>query len=848
MPYALKDKVKAELDNMERNGVIIKEDHPTEWVNSMVVVTKPNGKLRICMDPNDLNKSIMREHFPLKTIEEITAEIEEATMFTKLDATNGFWQVKLDEPSSKLCTFNTPFGRYRFLRLPFGINSASEIFQRTTSEMVQSIAGAENVIDDILVWGRNREEHDRRLKQVLEKAQEYNLKLSPGKCEFRKPEVTFVGHRLTKEGVKPDPEKVRAVKEMKQPTTVKELQTFLGFVTYLGKFIPNMSTITAPLRTLLEKDTAWHWNAEQESSFQELKSIASSEPVLQYYNAKKPVKLSVDASSTGLGAVLLQDDKPVAYASRALTETQQRYAQIEKETLAILYGCTKFHEFVYGKDIQIETDHKPLQAIFNKPLWQSPARLQKLRLALQRYNLHVNYKPGKEMYIADHLSRSYLNETVENLVPDLQINEVHLIAHLPVSDVMYKQIQTETAKDADLTELMETVLNGWPNNKDDLPSSARPYWTFRDELSCIDGILYKSEKIVIPKSLRKKMLAVIHEPHLGIVKSINRARDVLFWLGMTADIEQTVRACTICAATQNANPKEPMLIPDIPNRPWSKLAADLFEFRGIHYLLVVDYFSKWPEVLKLDNLSSSNTVSYMKGLFSRYGIPDEVVSDNGPQFSSGHFKSFAEDYNFKHTTSSPHFAQSNGQAERAVQTVKNLIRKSEDPSKALLAYRNTPLSNEIDLSPAQIFLGRRLKTNLPTAESLLKPHPYSADEIHNRLRTRQLRSKVNYDTKGTRKLDQLRNNEKVMFQTGDTWTRGTIIQKHHTPRSYVVSNFHGTKFRRNRKHIRRTQSDEPTNPCAQDESTEEEEEPRNSCVQTRSGRISKTTRFSDYVH
>ena len=350
------------------------------------------------------------------------------------------------------------------------------------------------------------------------------------------------------------------------------------------------------------------------------------------------MKLSVDASSTGRqGAVLLQEYTPVAYASRALTETQQRYAQIEKETLAILYGCTKFHEFVYGKDIQIETDHKPLQAIFNKPLWQSPARLQKLRLALQRYNLHVIYKPGKEMYIADHLSRSYLNETVKNLVPDLQINEVHLIAHLSVSDVMYKQIQTETAKDADLMELMETVLNGWPNNKDDLPSSARPYWTFGDELSCIDGILYRSEKIVIPKSLRKKMLAVIHEPHLGIVKSINRARDVLFWLGMTADIAQTVRACTICAATQNANPKEPMLIPDIPNRPWSKLAADLFEFRGIHYLLVVDYFSKWPEVLKLGNLSSSNTVSYTKGLFSKYGIPDEVVSDNGPQFSSGHF-------------------------------------------------------------------------------------------------------------------------------------------------------------------------------------------------------------------
>ncbi|CAC5395336.1 unnamed protein product [Mytilus coruscus] len=267
IPIAIKDKVKAELDRMEDIGVIFKQQEPTQWVNSMVTVIKPNGKIRICIDPRDLNKAILREHYPLKTVEEVISQMPNAKVFSKLDATSGFWHIQLDEPSSKLCTFNTPFGRYRFARLPFGINSASEVFQKIVSEMVSDIEGAEAMIDDILIWGSDQKEHDMRLKQVLDRAREYNLKLSAGKCEISKPEVTYVGHRLTSEGVKPDPEKIRAVNKMSKPECVKDLQTFMGFIQYLGKFMPNMSTVSAPLRTLLEKNTVWHWDEIQETSF-----------------------------------------------------------------------------------------------------------------------------------------------------------------------------------------------------------------------------------------------------------------------------------------------------------------------------------------------------------------------------------------------------------------------------------------------------------------------------------------------------------------------------------------------------------------------------------------------------
>ncbi|CAC5401780.1 unnamed protein product [Mytilus coruscus] len=478
--------------------------------------------------------------------------------------------------------------------------------------------------------------------------------------------------------------------------------------------------------------------------------MATNAPLLQFYDPNKLLTLSVDASSKGLGAVLIQNQKPVAYASRALTQTQQQYPQIEKETLAIVYGCNKFHEYVYGRRVQIETDHKPLQSIFLKPLHQTLPRLQRLLIALEKYDLKVDYKPGKEMYLADHLSRSFLKETKEVLVPDLHVNDIHLISHMPIAPEMYAKFQKETANDEHLQELQDVIFDGWPNEKSELLHSLRPYWTFRDELSVIDGLLYKSNKAIVPKALQNEMLDKIHESHLGIVKSKSRARDVLFWIGMGQDIEDKVKACGLCAQHQSLNAKEPMLMPEIPERPWSKLATDLFEYQKQHYLLVVDYYSKWPEVMKLDNETSKSTIDYLKGLMSRFGYIDELVSDNGPQFSSLEFKRFATEYGFKHTTSSP----SNGQAERSVQTIKKLIMKSKDPHKALLDYRNTPL--DIDLSPAQLFLNRRLKTSLPTSLPLLMPQNINNREIIKKLKIRQRKAKTNFDKHCGPELKQLK--------------------------------------------------------------------------------------------
>jgi transposase InsO family protein len=360
--------------------------------------------------------------------------------------------------------------------------------------------------------------------------------------------------------------------------------------------------------------------------------------------------------------------------------------------------------------------------------------------------------------------------------------------------------------------LIDIVLEGWPTEKTNLATDLRVYWNFRDEISVIDGLLFKGPKVIVPFSLRAQMLEKIHEGHLGIVKCKQRARDVLYWPGLARDIEEKVSKCQTCSQRQRQQPKEPLLPHEPPNRPWAKIATDLFELDNQHYLCTVDYYSKWIEVDKLDSQYSSATTEVLKQHFSRYGIPDEVVSDNGPQFSSSEFAKFAKDYEFSHSTSSPHYPQANGQVERSVQTVKNLMRKSKDINKALLSYRNTSLEG-INMSPAQLLMGRRLKTTLPTTAELLKPP--SQDKIKEKLIQGKENQKRNFDLHVGKELEILQKGETVRMKHGNTWVPAVVSYKHFSPRSYVVKTEEGRSYRRNRRQLNKCYTTMTSTPTRQ---------------------------------
>ena len=403
VPVPLRDTLKSELDNMVKNGILAKVTEPTSWVSSLVIVKKPNGKIRVCLDPRDLNRAIKRSHYPLPTIEEVATRLSGAKVFSVLDAKCGFWQVKLDEKSSYLTTMNTPFGRYRWLRMPFGINSAPEVWQQRMHELVEGLTGVEVIADDFLVcgFGDTNEaaiaNHDQNLKAFLRRARERNLTLNSEKLKLRQSQVPFIGHLLTAEGLKPDPSKVQAIVDYPVPTNLAELRTFLGMVQYLAKFCQHLSTASQPLRQLEKKEVEWHWQRPQSKAFNEIKDLVTKAPVLRYFDVSKNITIQCDASQYGIGATLLQEGQPVHYANRALTTTEQNYAQIEKELLAVVFSCEHFEHYIYGKHVTVETDHKPLIAIQKKPINTASKRLQRMMLRLQRFDLNLTYKPGKEM-------------------------------------------------------------------------------------------------------------------------------------------------------------------------------------------------------------------------------------------------------------------------------------------------------------------------------------------------------------------------------------------------------------------------------------------------------------------
>ena len=811
VPVHLKNKVKEKLDDMCRQKIIEPVDKPTSWVSQMVVTTKKSGDLRICLNPKELNNVLKREHYMLPTLDDILPNLSKARLFSKLDLKNGYWHLTMDDKSSDLLCFATPFGRYKWLRLPFGLSTSGEIFQK---RLHQALDGLENVIcvaDDILVYGVGENDdkalknHDLCLEKLIKRCETHGVRLNKEKCQFRAKSLNFLGHVVTNDGLKPDPEKVRAITEMPKPEDVAGIHRLSGTVNYLARFMPKLSEIMAPIRQLTHKDSEFIWSDECDRAFAEIKRIASKAPVLAYYDHSKPLDIQCDASNKAVGSVLLQEDHPIAYMSRAFSDTETRYAPIEKEMLAVVLSLEHFHQYTFGRPVTVYSDHKPLESILKKSLSAAPRRLQNMILRCQAYDCKVIYNPGKDQLLADMLSRAYLDEPRN----DTEYLSVNMASFLSISDRRIEVIRQETASDEILVKLRETILQGWPS-KEETPQSLTPYYSFRDELTVQDGLIFRGERLVIPSSLRSEMKKSVHNnSHLGENGCLQRARECMYWPGMSAEIKHFVSTCEACRTYEKSPAKEPLMSHEPVSRPWEKVGVDLFFFDGKDYLVTVDYFSNFSEIDYLQSTDSKAVIKKLKMQFARHGIPCQVISDNGSQFTSRKFKQFMREWDFEHYTSSPHYPKSNGMAESAVKVMKSLLKKSkaakQDPYLALLNHRNTPSASN-GRSPAQRLLSRRTRTLLPCNDFLLQPK--IADP-----KTEVLKQKVKkgqeakYYNKTAQKLKPLKEGDVVRLKPyqGAEWQKGVVTQRL-DQRSYLIESNHRT-LRRNRAQLR--QSKEP---------------------------------------
>ena len=808
LPYAKYDQLKETIARLEEEEIIASVDKPTDWVHNLVITEKRNGSLRICLDPRPLNKAIKRERYQIPTPSDVQSQLHGKKIFTVIDMKDGFWHVRLSEKSSYLCTFHTPWGQKRFMRMPFGISSASEVMQKRNEQTFSDIVGVHIIADDMTIAASDEIEHDEIVRKVMQRARDKNIRFNRGKVQYKVSSVTYMGHIAGADGLSVDPAKVEAIVGMPKPACKADLQRLLGMVRYLAVYIPNESAITAPLRMLLRQDVEWDWNHEHDDAVSQIRRALIQAPTLEYYNVHKPATIQCDASQRGLGACLMQDGRPVAYASRALTSAEENYSQIEKEMLAICFSCMKFHQYVYGKSTIVHTDHRPLESILKKPIAKASPRLQRMILQLQRYDLDVKYVPGKYLYVADTLSRAYIQGDPTCGAPeDIEVMVHTLIGNLPVSIEKMDAFRESTANDETMQQLRLTIRRGWPKKMSSLPRELQEYWNVRDELHEADGLVLRGDRLVVPSDLRQDMLKLIHESHQGMDKCKARARTVLYWPGMASDIETITGQCHVCLRFRANNQKEPLIQRDVPELPWQRAAVDIMTFKGNDYLVVVDCYSKYPEIALLESKTAACVINHLKSMFARHGIAEELLSDNMP-FASKEFVDFAREWKIGLTTSSPNFPQSNGQAERVVQNLKNILKKCDyegrDPYLALLEYRNTPITG-IDYSPAQMSMSRMLRSKLPARSSLLAPQTVDG---RRQLQQRQLTHKHYYDV-GSKQLSELQPGSVVRVRQHDVWEPAVVVRKDGHPRSYIISR-DGREYRRNRRHLLETPRNDPT--------------------------------------
>eukprot|EP00731_Ephydatia_muelleri_P009634 Em0005g220a len=759
--YALRERVEQELERLVAIGVIEPISH-SEWAAPIVPVIKNNGDVRMCGDFKvTVNQCLDIEQYPLPKIDDLYANLQGGERFTILDLSEAFLQMELDEGSRKYLVVNTHRGLFRYKRLPFGVSSAPALFQRAMDTILQGLPGVVCYQDDILVTGKEIDEHLKNLERVFGRLKEFGLRLRLTKCKFLKESVEYLGHVISRNGICTSPKKIEVIQKAPIPLNVTELRSFLGIVNYYGKFIQSVADLCAPLNELLQKNTPWIWTATCMKSFNQLKQALGSAEVLCHYNPSEEISLACDASAHGLGAVLSHhfkdgSERPISYASRTLSKAERNYSQIEKEALSIIFGLKKFHQYLYGRKFLLVTDHQPLVKIFGPKTGISSVvagRLQRWALCLAGYQYDIVYKPTQKHGNADGLSRypSTESEAIDGEEGGDRILALYgpQLAAFPLT---VKDIERGTMSDALLRQVLKFTKDGW-NKAGRVDDQLRPYFNRREELSTEGNCLMWGIKAVIPPGMRQHILKELHQSHPGIVRMKSLARLHVWWPGIDEDIERMVRTCDSCNQQKDNVPHAPLHPWEYPSKPWQRLHADFAgPFFGKMWLIVVDARTKWPEVFQLNEATSGTTITALMATFSRFGLPEIIVTDNGSQFTSDQFKTFCDENGIRHVRVAPYHPSSNGEAERFVKTFKrafSAMGNEKDPVRRLqqflFSYRNTPHSTT-GVSPAELLVGRQLRGRL----DLLRQQTCITNTSHCpnpevKVQASQRRQKIAYD-------------------------------------------------------------------------------------------------------
>lgn len=779
IPPAMVEEVRQHLEQLLASGVIQKSKSP--WASNIVLVRKKNGKLRMCIDYRMLNKRTVKDAYALPRIEEVFDCLKGAKLFTVMDMKAGYHQVEVEETHKERTAFTVgPLGFYEYVKMPFGLSNSPATYQRLMEECL----GDYNMticliyLDDLIIFSENFEQHLQRLDLILTRLKECGLKLSADKCFFLQKRVKFLGHVVSEDGVETDPEKIEKVRNWPTPSNADELRSFLAFAGYYRRFVKDFSKITKPLNELLpptskkknsKTEKVWQWTELEQNTFEHLKEILTSPPILAYPDFDLPFELHIDACNTGLGAVLYQvhenNKRVIAYASRSLSKSEQHYPAFKLEFLCLKWSVTeKFSDYLTGHHFTVFTDNNPLTHVLTSA--KLDATGQRWVSALAAFDFDILYRPGLRNGDADAMSRYPFHKVtytdgdyikIQNDVIKAICNSVNietLIETLPVASINIIEATESAGQPMAQIELREIrkaqredfVIGKWIRARIDnkLPHQKTPFNKFDfqmkkhfDNFKIIRGVLYKIlhqngqeiKQLVLPSIFRRKVLFGLHNDvgHPAKERTISLIRERFFWPGMTSDVEQWIGGCKRCTMRKK-DPNKAPLVNITTTFPLEMVCMDFLSVEQSqggygNILVITDHFTKYAVAVPTKNQTAKTTAeAFYNNFISNFGMPSKIHSDQGGNFESDIIKELCKILGIQKSRTTPYHPMGNGATERLNRTLISMLGTLKPEQKAdwkkylpslVFAY-NATIHESTGYSPYELMFGRKPKLPVDT--------------------------------------------------------------------------------------------------------------------------------------